>query len=126
MAYKNIENTRKYSREWMAKSRAANRAEYNKKQNEYKKKRRAELGYNPEYLKLRNDPIKWAKTVEYIKNWQHKNKDRINLRDKKGTIDLNSTRYIKRYLHNIGYPKEGVNPQIIEATKQLLIIKRTK
>lgn len=123
LAYRNTAEYRTKAREAMRKFRAENRTICNLRQRKYAKRRMEKFG-NIDYIKLKKDPVRWEKAKKAVSEWQKKNSERFNRRDRKGTIDLCGDRYIKRYLYNIGYHKTGITKEVIEATKQLLLIKR--
>lgn len=124
MAFRTHEQTKKYAREWIAKKRQDDsfRKEHNKKHAAYMRKRRKEVG-NTDYLHIRNNPELWGRWKKRIIEWQKKNKHKLYAKRKEQRDEMHKN-YISRLLKMAGIPPNGINPQIIEATKSLLTLKR--
>lgn len=78
------------------------------------------------YEKYIGKPGVKERVLEASRVYYHGHKDAINNRDIREGIDLNSDRYIKRFLANDGIPIELSNkyPEIIEVKRLLINIKR--
>lgn len=113
---------REYARRWR-KDRKAHFNEYNRK---VIAKYRASEKFKIYCEKLKNDPARWAKVLESSRKYYRKNKKKINIRDTKDGIDLDSDRYIIRSLQHDGVTPTMAKkyPEIVELKRLVFNIKR--
>lgn len=114
---------REYARKW----RTERKEDFNNHNRVVQARYRKTKKYKDYWNRLKQRPEAWAKLLAASNKYYHSNKGKINDRDKKGKIDLNSDRYIKKFLRGEGVPTELLNryPEIVEAKRLLLNIKRS-
>jgi hypothetical protein len=128
------------------KDRDANRVKINTQQREYARRWRkerpehfrehhnramAKYMLTSKYREFRkrfkeSNPERWNRLLELSRQYYKEHRDEINKRDKSGSIDLNSDRYLIRSLQNEGLSRKLIKeyPELIEAKRLLLNIKR--
>jgi hypothetical protein len=122
----NREKINAYQREYARKWRTERSEHFNAHNRKVQAKYRATKKFKIYWEKLKRNPEQWTKVLERSRDYYRRNKGKINRRDSKEGIDLNSDRYIIRSLQHDGITPTIAKkyPELVEAKRLIYKIKR--